>query len=200
MSSERNKRALTPAQVEKIMAYWRRSPAHPYQKLIHARNRAMICLGLATGCRAFEVVAMQWRDIGLEEGTAFIRHGKGDKQREVAIVGDFAIEALREWRILQGGDYSYVFTPMDKGRIESDVPVSTDTYLGAVKAVSASIGVNFATHDFRRTLITELLRLGFSIRDVQEQAGHANEATTARYAEAASAEERRRRFKVRWEG
>ncbi len=47
-----------------------------------------------------------------------MRHGKGDKERMVAIVdpSEGTIRALRSLRDAQGGGYTYVFPSMTRGR------------------------------------------------------------------------------------
>lgn len=200
---ERNKVALTPAQVEKILAYWRNIPEDPKARAIHIRNKAMVYLGLAIGQRRSEIAPLEWRDVNLDEGVVHIRHGKGDQSGDVAIIGDFGIQALLDWLKIQKGEYLYVFTPVLKGgHMGEDRPISDDTYYNAVKdtATAIGIGIDFATHDFRRTLITELGRTGANIRDIQAQARHKKESTTAGYMQAAAATERRRTMRVRWDG
>jgi integrase len=191
---ERNKLALTPAQVERVLHFWQGRDDR-----IAIRNHLLLCCGLATGGRRSEIVAIEWRDVDLENGTIVIRHGKGDHQREVAIVGDFGIEAFQAWRAAQGEGWRYVFVGVNKGgKIGPDQPIDVTSYYKMVKAVAADLGYDFATHDFRRTLITELLRMKAPQRDVQAQAGHADPSTTQRYALAADASTRRKEFRVRW--
>jgi integrase len=49
-------------------------------------------------------------------------------------------------------------------------------------AFAADLGMDYKLHDFRRTFITRALRL-YAARDVQMAVGHANLATTTRYAQ-----------------
>lgn len=199
---ERNKVALTPGQVHRVLTFWvepeeLQAPENIANK--NLRNHILLCAALALGARRAEVVKLEWRDLDIENGTVVIRHGKGDKERVAAFVGDFALTPLRQWRE-RIPEYQYIFVPVNKGDvIEGDRPITGNTFYRMVKDVSVEIGVDFATHDFRRSLITELLNMGANIRDIQAQAGHANEATTLRYAQSSDAHQRREKFKTRWE-
>jgi integrase len=191
--SERNLTALTTVDARRVLGVWSGSDA------ISVRNYALIALLLATGLRRAEAGALEWRDVDLDAGTAKVRHGKGDKPRDVALVGDYSLAALRAWRNLCASDQRYVFAPLDnQGRVTIDRPMSGANIYRVVKVTQQRSGVAFSPHDLRRTLATELLVAGASIADVQEQLGHADSSTTLRYARAASAQERRRRFKTRY--
>ncbi len=106
-----------------------------------------------------------------------MRHGKGDKPREVPLLGDFALEALERWKAAQSrvaGERQYVFCPLKKSRnvLGGDRPMpDTDVYR-VVKATE------------QRTLLTEHIDQTGDVPRAQRIAGHANEATTLRYAQA----------------
>ena len=192
ITSERKRRSLEVDQARRLMSIFSDSA-----KLLDLRNRAMIALMLSTGLRRAEVVALQWKDIDLKQGILIVRHGKGDKPREVAIVCDAAIRALTHWRTEQG-DRQYVFTPITKaGRILHDKPITSQTVWECVKLASKRTGIEVSPHDARRTHITELL-LTQPLADVQAQAGHAHGSTTIRYAHGADAIKRRAKFKLRY--
>ena len=128
-----------------------------------------------------------------------VRHGKGDKAREVAIVGEYAVEALLVWTACQGGGREFVFCNVGKGRqVGADKPIiGTDVYR-VVKATEAKSGVTFRPHDLRRTFITEALTTGTPLADIQAQAGHAQASTTLLYAHPVNAKERLSRMRLRY--
>lgn len=190
---ERNLSALRPDQVYKLLTAWNKDTN------THSRNHAMIALSLATGGRRSEIVALQWADVNLSDGTAFIRHGKGDKARNVAIVGDFAIDALEAWQKRQGSGWQYIFVPINKkGTLVEDKPIDSTTLYKVFRKTRTLTGVDFTPHDLRRTLATELFVEGAMTSDVQAQLGHSDSSTTNRYALAGDATVRRKRFKTRW--
>ena len=63
----------------------------------------------------------------------------------------------------------------------------------SLSSVRAGVG-HLSSHDLRRTHITLALNNGAPLRDMQPQAGHANAATTLRYAQPADAKSRRLRI------
>lgn len=126
--------------------------------------------------RRSEAAALTWDDVDLETGTAIIRHGKGDKRQEVAIIGDFAIAALSRWGE-QIDCIGPVFRKMNNRGSILAKGISVDNIYRIVKQTEKLSGIEFSPHDLRRTWITDALANGAALADAQKQAGHANEAT-----------------------
>lgn len=188
--TERERRTLKARQIWKILEYWHGD------KPINKRNRALLAVLFYTGMRRSEVVALRWADIDLETGVIDIRHGKGDKQRYVAIVGDTAIDALKAWNQPARGR-EYVFCAVRKGdKLADDKPMGVRAVNQIIEKTSNATGIVFKTHDARRTLATDVLNNGGMVADVQAQLGHANPATTLSYAMAADVRKRRSTFKT----
>lgn len=187
---ERTRRALTPAQADRVLRCW------TGDNVTDLRNHALIAVLLLTGIRRAEAAALVWSDVDFENGVITVRHGKGDKSREVPIAGDAALDALRRWQMAQPSDRRYIFCPVERGaKIGKDKPLSgTDVYR-IVKATEAASGVTFKPHDCRRTLITEALSVGLPVHEVQAIAGHSRGDTTLLYAQTSSARERRNMLK-----
>ncbi len=192
-TTERAKRALPPSQVNDLLQCWNA------QTNTHKRNHALIAVLLLTGMRRSEAADLMWEDIDFENGVITIRHGKGDKFREVPVAGDIALEALEIWQRAQmkKGDYDFIFTPVERGdHLGKDHPITgTDVYR-IVKATEVRTGIEFKPHDCRRTFITESISSGVPMHEVQANAGHARGETTLRYAQTASARERRKNLKL----
>lgn len=191
--SERTKRALSPAEADKLLRVWHDDTAQD------KRNQALVAVLLLTGVRRSEAAALLWADIDFENGVLTIRHGKGDKRREVPIAGDFALAALRIWQMEQPTGYRNVFTPVKRGgSVGQDKPITgTDVYR-IVKATEDISGVEFKPHDCRRTFITEALAMGAPLATVQAAAGHARGETTLHYAQAVDARRARKELKLRY--
>lgn len=49
------------------------------------RNRALIAITWRSGLRIGETLALQPKDLQIEQGTVVIQHGKGDKRRVVGL-------------------------------------------------------------------------------------------------------------------
>jgi integrase len=200
---ERAKVALTPAQAHRVLRVWADELHRDvFDKLLETRNTALIAILAYTAIRRAELGELRWNDINLETGVIHIRHGKGNKERDASIVGDFAIEALGRWQQLQvarAGQRDIVFCPIQKGdKLGADKPLNLRAINQIIDATGDRAGVALTPHMFRRTWITEWLATGGSLRDAQMQAGHSNESTTLLYAIAGDAESRRKQARFRY--
>ena len=190
---ERSKRALTWQEADKVLRTW----ADPTNT--HRRNRALIAVLALGALRRSEAAALQWDDIDFDNGVLTVRHGKGDKAREVPLAGEFALDALRAWQLCQDAGRKYIFCPMERGdHLGKDKPIrGTDIY-AIIKQTEQASGIEFKPHDLRRTFITEALATGTPLATVQAAAGHARGETTLRYAQAVDARRARRELKLRY--
>ena len=147
------------------------------------RDRALLELLYATGCRASELSNLKLRDLRLDEGFCACR-GKGDKERLVPL-GVRAIEAVRaylqherpklaarratapEWVLL-----SYRGRRLRRERIWE-----------LLKRYARRVGAppEVSPHTLRHSFATHLLTGGADLRQVQEMLGHASIATTQIY-------------------
>ena len=186
----RNKRALSPSEANALLNVWTGDSP------LELRNNAMIRLLLFTGLRRSELVALRWQDIDLAGHVVTVRHGKGDKARETAIMDNSsrtqaALDALHD---AMGHGCEYVFGGLTRHRKPSfgdDKPTTDKTVDRVVKATAQKAGLgDLAPHDLRRTHITEYLATGGAVHDAQAQAGHARGDTTLGYAQAVDAEQR----------
>lgn len=191
--TERARRALTPAQADRMLRMWEGSAD------ADVRNRALVAVLLLGGLRRSEAAALRWRDVDFENGILQVRHGKGDKARDVPLAGDTALERLRAWQLVQPLDYEWVFGPVDRsGRASYDQPISgTDVYRIWCATANAA-GVESKPHDARRTFITEALTTGAQLVTVQKAAGHAKGETTLGYAQAVNARAARKELRFRY--
>lgn len=195
ISAERSKRALSPAESDSLLRAFVGD-----SRSVARRNFAIVATLLLTGMRRAELAVLQWRDVDFDRGIIHIRHGKGDKARDAAVMGDAAIEALRLWQAVQTDGFQFVFTRVLKdGSTRTDKPISTQAVQDVINDAAVLAGLDSVKpHDLRRTLITEMLSTGSPVQEAQAQAGHARGDTTLRYAQAASAEQRRAQARLRY--
>lgn len=141
---------------------------------------------LETGARASELVQLRIEDVSLAERVITIRHGKGDKRREVPIRRDLAqllqlhIGTRRAGPLFasrqQGsGPTPHVLTRQRVGQMVRDV------------AGAARITKRVYPHLLRHTVATRLLALDIDITDLQRFLGHESITTTRLYAETTAA-------------
>lgn len=198
--NEREKTALTADQADKLLRAWDGSTDK------EARNRALIAVLLLSGVRRSEAVALRWADVDFENGVLHIRHGKGDKARDVPLAGDFGLDALRQWQMQQPAGREFIFCEIERGGGigKHDKPISGTAVYHIVKATEKrvlktyGVAIDWKPHDARRTLITEALATGTPIQTVQAIAGHSRGDTTLQYAKAVDAREARKKLKLRY--
>ena len=146
---------------------------------------------LETGARASELVQLRIEDVSLAERVIIIRHGKGDKRREVPIrrelaqllrfhIGSRRAGPLFTSRQRGSGPMPHVLTRQRVGQIVRTV------------AVGAGISKRVYPHLLRHTVATRLLALGMDITDLQRFLGHESISTTRLYAETTAATLQRR--------
>ncbi|MDQ1472035.1 MAG: hypothetical protein QOJ99_3515 [Bryobacterales bacterium] len=166
-----------------------------------------ILLGLATGARRGELLALQWPDVDFESGLLNItksleqtkaglrvKSTKSEKPRRFAVPAA-ALDALRAHRVEQdrdralfGGDYQkndLVFC-RPEGAYYS--PVSIGCRVARMMKEVGLVGVSL--HSLRHTHASELLSKGVPIPAVAKRLGHANaNITLSIYAHALEADE-----------
>ena len=147
------------------------------------RDRALLELLYATGCRASEVSSMRLTDVHLQESFCTCR-GKGDKERVVPL-GKRAVKALRQWIDGPRNDFAahaaarpaWVLLSSRGNRLSR----MRIWELVRLHAEQAGVPSDIGPHTLRHSFATHLVAGGVDLRHVQEMLGHASIATTQRY-------------------
>lgn len=168
---------LSPPTVDRLLAAPR--PGEPAWR----RDRALLELLYATGCRASELANLKKADSHLDEGFCRCR-GKGDKERHVPLGGS-AIAAVREYLQHErptfasraAGPVDWLLLSRRGGRL------SRERIWELVKryAIAAGAPASVSPHTLRHSFATHLVAGGADLRHVQEMLGHASIATTQIY-------------------
>jgi integrase/recombinase XerD len=141
------------------------------------RDRAILELLYATGCRATEVCTLRVQDVYLDAAFCKVT-GKGSKQRVVPL-GRPAVAALRDYlgdAIRAGIEHELVFVS------RTGKPLSRIQLWRIVKKYAVRAGCpKVHPHTLRHSFATHLLGGGADLRTVQELLGHANIQTTQHY-------------------
>lgn len=174
---ERVPKVLSIKQVEAFLHAPRRS------EKFWQRDRALLEVLYATGCRASEVCNLRGRDMSLKEKQVRCE-GKGGKQRIVPL-GGRAIEAIE----LYVGDLrshlvaNQSIAPEEVFLSRSGKPLDRVQLWRLVKryALRAGIDPTISPHTLRHSFATHLLAGGADLRLVQEMLGHASIQTTQIY-------------------
>lgn len=172
---ERVPEVLTASHISRFLA----APAggDPFWR----RDRALLELMYATGCRASEVAGLKLRDAHLDEGYC-VCQGKGNKQR-VTPLGRLAVEAVRAYvaqerpALNPRGEAEWLFLSRSGRRMRREAIWE----LVKKYALRADIPIATHPHTLRHSFATHVLAGGADLRQVQEMLGHASIATTQIY-------------------
>lgn len=143
------------------------------------RNRALIAVMYGAGLRVAEALALKPSDVDLDGGAIRVLHGKGDKPRTAGI-DDGALLHVSRWVDTRRSAHirsRLLFCtldgrPMDPRYVRAMLVRSADR---------AGIDKRVHPHGLRHTHAAELEAAGFTVSEIQQQLGHTNLNTTARY-------------------
>ncbi len=168
---------LSPAMVERFLEAPR--IGEPY----YLRDRAMLELLYASGCRASELSNMKLHDLHLREGFCLC-HGKGNKQRLTPLATK-AVDTVREYlKQLRPQLATATVAQTDWVLLSrSGRRLRREAIWELVKKYAARAGLpsSISPHTLRHSFATHLLAGGADLRQVQEMLGHASIATTQIY-------------------
>jgi integrase/recombinase XerD len=149
---------------------------------IGARDAALIAVLYSCGVRRAELVNLDLADYDPDSGKLCVRHGKGNKQREV-FIDNGGKEALDDWLATRGRLPGPLLVPIRKGGHLERRRMTTQGVYAIVKerAEQARLSLSLSPHDFRRTVTGDLLDKGIDLVTVQRILGHSSPSTTSRY-------------------
>ena len=166
-----------PPTVEEIIAVMRAAG----NNLEGVRLRGVIVVLWRAGLRISEALALNETDLDAERGALLVRHGRGDKRREVGM-DRWAWSHLEPWlavheRLPVGRLFCIVRGPTH-GRPCSPALIRKQLH---DTALAAGVRRRFAPHQLRHAHAVEMSREGISLLVIQRQLGHADLAITSRY-------------------
>lgn len=174
---------------EKITDYYHERREHAY-----LRNRTMFETALHTGLRIGELLSLSWSDIDLDKQEIRVKNIKTKKIDIVDCVG--ATPFLLEYKKYRGEDNcdAVFVSGHDFGRGRQCKRMGINTAQRVMNDWKYRVGINkFCWHIIRKTYVTELLKQGLSIRDVQHLARHESPQTTMTYYVALERDDARKR-------
>lgn len=143
------------------------------------RNKALIATLYGSGLRIAEALALKPSDVDVDSGSIRVLHGKGDKPRTVGIDMGALLHVsrwidARKARRIRG---KYLFCTLSGGELD---PRYVRAMLNRA-ADRAGIDKRVHPHGLRHTHAVELEAAGIIVSEIQQQMGHSNLNTTARY-------------------
>ena len=166
-----------PPTVEEIIAVMRTAGAGPDGM----RVRALIVVLWRAGLRIGEALALAETDLDARRRAVLVRHGKGDKRREVGM-DTWAWEHLEPWQQLRirfpVGPFFCVIHGPTVGR--NWEPASARRQLSRT-AAAAGVRRRFAPHQLRHAHAIEMAHERIPLPIIQRQLGHAHLGVTSIY-------------------
>lgn len=166
-----------PPTVEEIVAVMRASGNVPEG----VRLRAIVVLLWRAGLRISEALALSETDLDPDSGSLIVRHGKGEKRREVGM-DPWAWVQLPPWlelrKELPVGRLFCIVRSKTRGRRCSAAGIRAQLHH---VAQTAGVRRRFAPHQLRHAHAVEMSREGISLLVIQRQLRHADLAITSRY-------------------
>ncbi|MGV8082661.1 MAG: tyrosine recombinase XerC [Coriobacteriia bacterium] len=145
------------------------------------RDRAVLELLYATGCRVSELSGLRLRDVDLDAG--YIRVlGKGSKERLVPVYPK-ALSALNAYLVTERPLFARPQSPDNVFLSTRGLALSSDAVRRLFKRYLGIAGgpESLSPHAMRHTFATDLLERGADLRTVQELLGHVALSTTQIY-------------------
>ncbi|MGH2954390.1 MAG: tyrosine-type recombinase/integrase [Solirubrobacterales bacterium] len=143
--------------------------------------RGLIVVLWRAGLRIAEALGLAERDLDPSRGAILVRHGKGDRRREVGM-DEWGWEQLRPWidhrEAMPIGALFCVVNGPTCGR-----PWSAPAARTQLRRIAAQAGVRrrFAPHQLRHAHAVEMAREGVPLNVIQRQLGHADLGVTSVY-------------------
>lgn len=154
----------------------------PDSKPLGQRDRAVLEMLYATGCRVSELVGLTLERLDLSNRFVMLL-GKGDKERIVPI-GHSCSEAMQRYYAVRlqlmtkyKKSHEFIFINSHGGALtDRSVRRILEKYINMLATHK-----HVSPHTIRHTFATHLLEHGADLRSVQELLGHANLSTTQIY-------------------
>ena len=147
------------------------------------KHRLLIELLYSTGLRLSECINLQYSNLDLNDGTGWVRLGKGAKDRIFIVSEIFKKDLLDYIEKKNAGGKGYIFSingrKMSASGIQHAIKVSAER---------AGIDKSVHVHTLRHSFATHLLENGVDIRKIQKLLGHSNLQTTQIYTQVSNEE------------
>jgi integrase/recombinase XerD len=151
--------------------------------LRHPLYRGIATVLYGTGMRIDEALSLELSDIDRKRGVIRVRHGKGDRAREVKMSPALYGWLRWYWDAAQP-PRPYLFASRRTGR-----PPTQQAVCGAFALAQEQAGITkrVRPHVLRHSYATHLLEAGTDIRIIQALLGHRSLQTTMRYTRVSTA-------------
>lgn len=154
------------------------SKQHVMAMIEHTTNRKhklLLMFLYSGGLRISECLALQWKDIDLDNNMIRINQGKGKKDR-ITLLAEITKKELFQFSLDKQNNSPYIFT----GR-NGKLTIKSAQMIVNNAAEKAKIPCAVTPHMLRHSFATHLLDQGTDIRHIQHLLGHSSVRTTQIY-------------------
>jgi integrase/recombinase XerD len=147
------------------------------------RDRALIVVAYRTGLRCSELLALMMKDLDIGNGTIRVHHGKGDKERVVALDAS-GWKEIAAWITLRETwfqDKPPTLAPLFCTREGTTIDSRQVRAMFSRRAKRAGLSKHVHAHGLRRTMASEMASEGIPLMDISGALGHSNVSTTNTY-------------------
>lgn len=152
----------------------------------HEKSKLLIKLLYASGLRISECCNLKVEDLELEQKIAWVRSGKGGKDRMVILSEALALE-LRRYLKHQSIEKGHIL----QNRVGEGMSPRNAQKIIKKTAQIAKINKEVTPHKLRHSFATHLREGGTDLRIIQELLGHSSIRTTEIYTHVSSEEKRK---------
>lgn len=205
---ETERKSLSQNQAAKLLALIDRTESEAIEKALrmererterkddrdrsYMRSMPMVCnaltvrIGLATGMRLGEVLALEWRDVNLTARKVTVRDSKTKAGRRTIAIDENTVAHLRTWKDVQGD----LLAGISIKQVGSTPVLCTQTGAKMDKSNFGHWWKEFRKangfddlkfHELRHTQATQLLANGVDVKTVQARLGHADASLTLKW-------------------
>jgi site-specific recombinase XerD len=166
-----------PPTVEEIVAVMREAGESAHA----VRLRAVIVVLWRAGLRIGEALTLAESDLDWQRGSLLVRHGKGDKRREVGM-DEWGWDHLRAWlSVRESMPIGALFCVINGPTCGRPWSCSGARCQFRRLALQAGVRRRFAPHQLRHAHAVEMAREGVPLNVIRRQLGHANLGITSIY-------------------
>lgn len=145
------------------------------QQTTNRKHKLLLMFLYSGGLRISECLALQWKDIDLDNNMIRINQGKGKKDR-ITLLAETTKKELFQFSLDKQNNSLYIFT----GR-NGKLTIKSGQLIVDQAAKKAKILISVTPHMLRHSFATHLLDQGTDIRYIQHLLGHSSLRTTQIY-------------------
>ncbi len=143
----------------------------------NVKHQLLLSLLYGSGLRVSEVVALEIKDLDLENKTVFVRGGKGGKDR-YTLLSQNSLDLAKKYLATLPVGQKYLFAGFEN---RGHLTTRTAQKVFEQTCVKVGIKTDVSCHSLRHSFATHLLESGVSIRYIQKLLGHNSLKTTEIY-------------------